>query len=313
MDDKGNKSLLDGVNRLDALEQAGKRAINEHGKLTVPWLERDAAATPDPYSYVISANIRRRHLTTDQKRELIEKLIKLDPSKSDRQIAKTIGVDHKTVAAVRSEGERRGEFPHVETRTDTKGRKQSRARKSSNNKVAPDLSDAEFSAKKRKAEAALVDQQLDNVCAHADFSEPQQLDIVDMVTAAPPPLIDDDIPDFLRRTPKPADIPTVVARTITLSEDDAVNLLVWAAQARDSEICHGVRTPTIAPNIDAILQKLSDQLRGNLEPTADPATAETAFRISDVVTLLRAHHQLQHSPTVPAGENYFNPPQKKDV
>ena len=84
-----------------------------------------------------------------------------------------------------------------------------------------------------------------------------------MVAAATPPPapVDDGIPDYLRRTPKPADTPTVVVRTITLSKDDAANLLVWATQARDSEISHGVRTPTIAPNIDAILKKISDQLR----------------------------------------------------
>src|SRR5262249_40068638 len=38
--------------------------------------------------------------------------------------AKQAKVDHKTVAAVRREGEARGEIPHVETRTDSKGRKQ---------------------------------------------------------------------------------------------------------------------------------------------------------------------------------------------
>jgi hypothetical protein len=46
------------------------------------------------------------------------------PSKSDRQIAKFIGVDHKTVGKIRREAEARGEIPHVEKRTDTKGRSQ---------------------------------------------------------------------------------------------------------------------------------------------------------------------------------------------
>ena len=36
----------------------------------------------DPYAYVISANIRRRHLTAEQKRELIAKLIKATPEKA---------------------------------------------------------------------------------------------------------------------------------------------------------------------------------------------------------------------------------------
>ena len=38
---------------------------------------------------VISANIHRRHLTAEQRRELIEKLLKADPGQSDRQIAET--------------------------------------------------------------------------------------------------------------------------------------------------------------------------------------------------------------------------------
>src|SRR5262249_50024843 len=77
-----------------------------------------------PAAYVISANIHRRHLTTEQKRELITKLIKAAPEKSDRQIAAAAKVDHKTVGVARARVEGRGEIPHVEERTDTKGRKQ---------------------------------------------------------------------------------------------------------------------------------------------------------------------------------------------
>jgi hypothetical protein len=51
-------------------------------------------------------------------------LIKAQPEKSDRQIADTVKVDHKTVGAVRAEQEARGEIPHVETRTDSMGRQQ---------------------------------------------------------------------------------------------------------------------------------------------------------------------------------------------
>ena len=51
----------------------------------------------DPASYVISANLHRRHLTREQKRELVAKLVKTQPEKSDRQIAKAAKTDHKTV------------------------------------------------------------------------------------------------------------------------------------------------------------------------------------------------------------------------
>src|SRR5262249_15977305 len=47
-----------------------------------------------------------------------------DPSKSNLQIAREIRADDKTVASVRRELEARSEIPNVETRTDTRGRKQ---------------------------------------------------------------------------------------------------------------------------------------------------------------------------------------------
>jgi hypothetical protein len=56
----------------------------------------------DPVAFVVSANVRRRHLSTEQKRSLIAQLLKDHPTRSDRATAKVVGVDHKTVAAVRS-------------------------------------------------------------------------------------------------------------------------------------------------------------------------------------------------------------------
>jgi hypothetical protein len=79
--------------------------------------------------FVISANLRRRHLTPEKKRELIAKLLKTEPEASDRQIGASVAVDHKTVGSVRAELEGRGEIPHVETRTDSKGRKQPAAKR----------------------------------------------------------------------------------------------------------------------------------------------------------------------------------------
>jgi hypothetical protein len=87
----------------------------------------------DPAAYVISANIHRRHLTAEQKRDLIAKLIKAQPEKSDRAIGKMAKADGKTVAAIRAKQEGRAEIPHIEKRTDTKGRKQP-AQKKTNTK-----------------------------------------------------------------------------------------------------------------------------------------------------------------------------------
>jgi DNA-binding CsgD family transcriptional regulator len=111
--------LLDGRNRLDAFEIA-----TSPGRMDPLEIAKTLDSSVDPYAYVMSANLKRRHLTTKQKRELIAKLLRAQPEKSNRQIAAMLGVHHETVAAERAELERRGEIRHVETHTDTAGREQ---------------------------------------------------------------------------------------------------------------------------------------------------------------------------------------------
>jgi hypothetical protein len=117
---KRELQLIDGVNRLDAIEKAtGSPA--EVGAPSIiagkDFLACDRVIvldqSIDPYAYVISANMLRRHLTAEQKRELIAKLLKADPSTSDRQIAEKVKVDHKTVGSVRAEKESTGEIPQL--------------------------------------------------------------------------------------------------------------------------------------------------------------------------------------------------------
>jgi hypothetical protein len=78
----------------------------------------------DPYDFVISANIHRRHLTAEQKRELIGNLLKANPEKSDRRIAETVKASPTTVGDVRSKMEATGDVSKLDTRRDTKGREQ---------------------------------------------------------------------------------------------------------------------------------------------------------------------------------------------
>jgi hypothetical protein len=75
-------------------------------------------------AYVISKNIRRRHLTGEQRRDAIAALLKAEPEKSNRQIAKTAGVSHPHVAKIRSEMEAAGDVETITTSVDTKGSKQ---------------------------------------------------------------------------------------------------------------------------------------------------------------------------------------------
>ena len=67
----------------------------------------------DPWHYVLSANIHRRHLTAEQKREIIAKLLKAQPEKSNRTIAQQTKADDKTVAAVRGKLEATAEIPQL--------------------------------------------------------------------------------------------------------------------------------------------------------------------------------------------------------
>ena len=111
--------ILDGRNRYRALLAAGLDPANAN-TLTID----GAKHVDDPVAFVISANIHRRHLTPEQKREIIAKLIKAQPEKSNRQIAATAKASHHTVEAVRTKMEGRGQIAHVSERTDTRGRKQ---------------------------------------------------------------------------------------------------------------------------------------------------------------------------------------------
>jgi hypothetical protein len=135
----GKLYLLDGRNRLDAMEKVGIKFFmtmtairTPNGKTlshTLPGRPGLYALKTDPYAFVLSANIARRHLTADQKRDLIAKVLKATPDTSNRQIAKQVKADDKTVAKVRADLESRSEIPNVKERTDTKGRKQPAKRK----------------------------------------------------------------------------------------------------------------------------------------------------------------------------------------
>src|SRR5258706_12112989 len=76
--------LVDGRSRLDAIEAVG---------LPIKVFEGDTPNSKffqilevdNPVAFVISANVRRRHLTSEDRHRIIGELLKLDPSKSDRQ------------------------------------------------------------------------------------------------------------------------------------------------------------------------------------------------------------------------------------
>jgi DNA-binding Lrp family transcriptional regulator len=116
--------LLDGRNRLDAMELVGLPVFAANGEILAELWEFRPDYQVDPYEFVLSANIHRRHLTADQKRDLIAEVLKAAPRKSNRQIAKAVGVSHPHVGKIRTEMESAGDVETVTTSIDTKGRKQ---------------------------------------------------------------------------------------------------------------------------------------------------------------------------------------------
>jgi hypothetical protein len=87
--------IIEGRNRY----RAGK-------KLGYKFSAKDFVELPpdkDPRDFVLTANVQRRHLTTEQKRDLVVRLLRERPRDSDRKIALLIGVSNKTVSTYRKE------------------------------------------------------------------------------------------------------------------------------------------------------------------------------------------------------------------
>jgi ParB-like chromosome segregation protein Spo0J len=75
-------------------------------------------------TFAYSLNLNRRHLSREQRRELVAQSLKQDPQLSNREHARRTGVSDKTVSPVRSALEARAEIPHVSTVADSLGRQQ---------------------------------------------------------------------------------------------------------------------------------------------------------------------------------------------
>jgi hypothetical protein len=127
--------VLDGRNRLDALELMGwEKDGNERHSYELPSADSrksfiglgrmmSEGSNFDPYAYVVSKNLHRRHLTPEQKRELIAKVLKAKPEQSNRQVAEQVKVDHKTVGAERKRLEATGEIPQLKKTVGADGKR----------------------------------------------------------------------------------------------------------------------------------------------------------------------------------------------
>jgi hypothetical protein len=155
--------LLDGKNRLDAMELVGltPRFTQEEDpqladRVIVTSHDQDAATfypvehlyefngdeSVDPWAYVRTANLHRRHQDAESKRDTIAALIAAEPTKSDRAIARETGTSHPTVAKVRREAEATGKVLPVAKRTGKDGKKRKQPAKRRRAKHSPTVQSA---------------------------------------------------------------------------------------------------------------------------------------------------------------------------
>lgn len=100
-----NGLILDGYHREKACAELG---------LPCPRRVRTDLRTEDEkFDYIWSINMARRHLSIDQKRDMVREYLRRFPDRSNRQIAETAGISHPTVGGVRAELEAAGEIDQV--------------------------------------------------------------------------------------------------------------------------------------------------------------------------------------------------------
>jgi hypothetical protein len=180
-DNEATWQLLDGRNRLDAMELVGLPVLAANGTIRDELWGFRPDYQVDPYAYVLSVNAHRRHLTPEQKRYVIAKVLKAQPEKSNRQIAKHLKRDHKTIGAVRDELEARGELSPRLITTDTRGRKQPTRKTRRSDFIATKERKAAASSPKDRAEERSQQAKRIEECvqdsARRELIEPKHSDI----------------------------------------------------------------------------------------------------------------------------------------
>lgn len=119
LDDEGN--ILDGHHRVRAWTELAYEGVSLE---PYPRVIREGLSEAQKRAHVRRLNILRRHLTQEQKRELIRDQVRETPERSNRQIAGSLGVSPTTVGTIRGELESSGDVSKLDTSIDTLGRQQ---------------------------------------------------------------------------------------------------------------------------------------------------------------------------------------------
>ena len=111
-EEQGN--VLDGHHRLQICEELN---ITDYPKVI-----RAGLTEEEKYTHARKLNLARRHLTQEQKRGLIQQQLQATPEKSDRQIARDLGVHHSTITKQRTMLEDSGQVAKLATSTGADGK-----------------------------------------------------------------------------------------------------------------------------------------------------------------------------------------------
>jgi hypothetical protein len=134
VDDIAENGLLEPITLYQGMVLEGRHRYKSCNQLGYKFKETDfvALATGDPLAYVVSKNIMRRHLTTEQKRDLIKALLEEKPNASSRKIARLARVSPTTVEKDMEPTDQSGQLPQPgQKRTGADGKKRRAPQRSS--------------------------------------------------------------------------------------------------------------------------------------------------------------------------------------
>jgi hypothetical protein len=169
-------AVLDGRSRLDALEMIAPITVFEGTRPNRHFFEV-VDLKIDPVTFVVSMNLHRRHLTAEQKRELVAKVLKAQPELSDKAIASTTKVSDKTIGAVRRKLQAGAEIPHHQSRVGKNGVKQPSA-KPARKRRSP------ASNSGRKTPSPVIDTSYDEIEPGLPFELPQARSVAQKALSA---------------------------------------------------------------------------------------------------------------------------------